>query len=60
MTDKLQQTGSDSQSNVILTMERKLNPAVFWRRLWKQDKYCSISTAQYWDWITYIDVWLKT
>jgi hypothetical protein len=29
---------------------------VFWRRLWKQDKFCTISTAQYWDWLTYIDV----
>lgn len=37
-------------------MERKLNPGAFWRRLWKHDKFCTISTAQYWDWITYLDV----
>jgi hypothetical protein len=56
MTEQLTTTASDSQSRVILEMERKLNPAVFWRRLWKTDKYCTISTAQYWDWLTYIDV----
>jgi len=53
MTD---QSNSDSQSRVILEMERKLNPQVFWRRLWKHDKFCTITTAQYWDWLTYIDV----
>ena len=47
---------SDSQSRVILEMERKLNSDVFWRRLWKKDKFCAITTAQYWDWLTYIDV----
>ena len=57
MTDQvLNASQSDSQTRVILEMERKLNPAVFWRRLWKQDKFCTISTAQYWDWLTYIDV----
>ena len=55
MTDKLQ-SGSDSQSAVILQMEKKLNPSAYWRRLWSKDKYCSISTAQYWDWLTFIDV----
>ena len=55
MAEQLQ-TGSDTQSQVILAMERKLNPQAFWRRLWKNDKYCKITTAQYWDWITYLDV----
>lgn len=57
MTDKL--AGSDSQSQVILTLERKLNPQAFWRRLWKQDQFCKITTAQYWDWLTYLDVRIK-
>ncbi len=56
MTATAQQSASDSQSMTILAMERKLNPSAYWRRLWKTDKYCSISTAQYWDWLTYIDV----
>jgi len=56
MTDQLASSASDSQSTVILEMERKLNSKAFWRRLWKNDKFCSISTAQYWDWLTYIDV----
>jgi hypothetical protein len=55
MTDQLT-ASSDSQSRVILEMERKLNSQVFWRRLWKTDKFCTITTAQYWDWLTYIDV----
>ena len=55
MTDQLT-SSSDSQSRVILEMERKLNSDVFWRRLWKKDKFCAITTAQYWDWLTYIDV----
>ena len=55
MTDQLT-AASDSQSRVILEMERKLNSQVFWRRLWKRDKFCTISTSQYWDWLTYIDV----
>ena len=55
MSDQVM-AASDSQARVILEMERKLNPTVFWRRLWKRDKFCTISTAQYWDWITYIDV----
>ena len=55
MTDQLR-TASDSQSKVILDMERKLNPSAYWRRLWGKDKYSTISTAQYWDWLTYLDV----
>jgi hypothetical protein len=56
MTDQLKQSSSDSQTVMIMQMERKLNPTAFWRRLWANDKYCTISTAQYWDWLTYIDV----
>lgn len=56
MTEQLTGSSSDSQSRVILEMERKLNPQVFWRRFRKSDKFCTISTAQYWDWLTYIDV----
>jgi hypothetical protein len=51
-----QMNESDSQSAVIMEMERKLNPTAFWRRFWKHDRYCGITTAQYWDWLTYIDV----
>lgn len=56
MADQLNKSSSDSQTVMIMQMEQKLNPTAFWRRLWKNDKYCSISTAQYWDWLTYIDV----
>ena len=50
------QSPSDTQSQVILTMERKLNPQAFWRRLRGNDSFAKITTAQYWDWLTYIDV----
>ena len=60
MTDQVIQTPSDTQSAVILEMERKLNPTAFWRRLRRNDKFCTISTAQYWDWLTYLDVRLST
>ncbi len=56
MTEQLTGPSSDSQTRVIIEMERKLNPQVFWRRFRKTDKFCTISTAQYWDWLTYIDV----
>ncbi|CDW73363.1 dhhc zinc finger domain containing protein [Stylonychia lemnae] len=49
------ENSSDTQSAVILQMEKKLNPSVYWRRFWKHDKYCMISSNQYWDWLTYID-----
>ncbi len=29
------QSSSDTQSLVIIEMEKKLNPQAFWRRLWK-------------------------
>lgn len=40
---------------MIMEMERKLNPTAFFRRFNKTDKFCVLSTAQYWDWLTYID-----
>jgi len=50
------QSSSDTQSMMIMQMEKKLNPTAYWRRFWKTDKYCKITTAQYWDWLPYIDV----
>ena len=41
---------------MITEMERILNPSWFWRRYAKTDEYCTLSTSQYWDWLTYIDV----
>ena len=56
MQELLRQEPSDSQTSVILEMEKKLNPFVFWRRMWKTDRFCTLSSNQYWDWLTYIDV----
>ena len=47
---------SDSVSSMILKMEKKLNPKVYFRRFWKRDEYCSLSSNQYWDWLIYLDV----
>ena len=52
----VEQTTNDHKSQVIMLMEKKLNPKAYWRRFWKHDKYCGLSTNQYWDWLTYIDV----
>ena len=41
---------------MIVEMERKLNPLWFMRRLRGNDEYCTLSSAQYWDWLVYIDV----
>ena len=49
------ETAADNQSSMILDMERKLNPVNFNRRFRKTDKYCTLSNAQYWDMLTYID-----
>lgn len=43
------------RSTMILSMERTLNKAWFLRRS-EKDAFCTMSTAQYWDWLTYIDV----
>ena len=48
-------TPSDSQSVMILQMEKKLN-SLWFRRRKAQDKLCTISSNQYWDWLTYVDV----
>ena len=45
----------DNRTAMIFEMEKKLNPSWF-SRYSKKDAYASISTAQYWDWITFIDV----
>ena len=45
----------DDQSLMIMNMERKLNSRWFNRRTQK-DKYCSLSTTQWWDLHVYIDV----
>ncbi len=46
----------DNQSQMIFNMERKLNATWFAKRFNKKDKYCALSTNEYWDWLTYIDV----
>ena len=46
----------DNQSQMIFNMERKLNASWFSKRFNKVDKFCSLSTNEYWDWLTYIDV----
>jgi len=56
MQELLRPDTSDSQTSAIMEMERKLNPFIFWRRIWKTDRYCMLSSNQYWDWLTYIDV----
>ena len=46
----------DSQrSSMIVSMERIFNPAWF-NRATGRDAHCTLSVAQYWDWLTYIDV----
>merc|ERR1711934_332318 len=45
----------DLRSMMIWDMEKILNPGWFWRRLNKTDQFATLSTAQYWDWLTYID-----
>ena len=40
---------------MIMAMESTLNSSWFDGRSDK-DKYSTLSTAQYWDWLTYIDV----
>lgn len=46
---------SDSRTSMIHEMERKLNSSWFNRRA-NKDSYATISIAQYWDFLTYIDV----
>lgn len=46
----------DSRSIMIIEMEKKLNPKWFSRYARRADDFASLSIAQYWDWLTYIDV----
>ena len=46
---------STSRNNMIMHMEKTLNP-VWFERHDKKDEYCTLTTAQYWDWLVYIDV----
>ena len=39
-----------------MSMEQKLNPTWFQKRGTAHKNYCTLSTSQYWDWLTYIDV----
>ena len=41
---------------MILSMEKTLNSAWFSRRQQAKDNYCTLSTGQYWDLLTYVDV----
>ncbi len=50
------QVVGESRTNMIYEMERKLNAGWFTRRLRKNDSFSTLSTTQYWDWLTYIDV----
>ena len=49
------QTEADQRSEMIVSMERTLNPGWFYRRS-QTSRYATISIGQYWDWLTYIDV----
>ena len=44
------------RSSMIMSMERTLNSSWFNRRSETRGNYCTLSTSQYWDWLTYIDV----
>ena len=46
---------ANNQSLMIMDMERKLNSKWFARRM-QRDRYCTLSTNQFWDWLVYIDV----
>ena len=46
---------AQSRNNMIMHMEQTLNQKWFARRD-KKDILCKLSTAQYWDWLVYLDV----
>ena len=48
-------SNAENRTAMIHAMERKLNPSWYARRN-KSDTHCTISIAQFWDWLTYIDV----
>jgi len=47
---------TDDRTNMIFEMEKKLNPSWFARHNRSSDDFATLSVAQYWDWLTYIDV----
>ena len=47
------------RSEMIVSMEKTLNPGWFYRSKEGREKYCTLAVSQYWDWITYIDVSLS-
>ncbi len=50
-------SNAENRTAMIHAMERKLNPLWYSRRnKTDRDTYCTISIAQFWDWLTYIDV----
>ena len=46
----------NERSSMIVSMERTLNSSWFGRRASARSQCCTLSTSQYWDWLTYIDV----
>ena len=52
-------TEATARNNMIIHMEKTLNSKWFSRHDQK-DEYCTLSSAQYWDWLIYIDVSLST
>lgn len=47
---------NQQRSAMIMSMEKTLNNAWFMRRTAAKDSYCTLSSSQYWDFLTYIDV----
>ena len=47
---------NQQRSAMIMSMEKTLNNAWFMRRTAAKDQYCTLSSSQYWDFLTYIDV----
>lgn len=43
-----------SENSIVYNLERKLSPRRF-RRRGANDKLCKISSAYYWDLLTYVD-----
>ena len=51
----VEETEQTARNNMIIHMEKTLNSKWFSRHNQK-DEYCTLSSAQYWDWLVYIDV----
>jgi hypothetical protein len=45
----------ENNTSIVWDLEKKLNFRRFWDRTNKKEKHCSLTVAQYWDWMTYID-----